>query len=851
MVRKAFRSFALLVCIILLLLPTDSVFGQQKNRENSFTAGELKRTAFPQLNAQFRNFQVIRLDSRSLRNYLQKKSSTRKISLRLSKDISFEMELEPAKIIADHYTLRIQTPEGIRELPAHPDYLYKGKIAGKSRSSVRLIVKDGFIAGNIMDEGKSYFIDPLRKFSPGAGSDDLVLYSAADVISDPFVCGTGHSALTGNMPAVNISSADQVLTGICKTTKFNIVADYSIYQKFNNSVEDEETALLSNLNIAEGAFTNLNLGPDNSTDTGNDMLHFEVEQMFLSACSACDIMGKSGYIATMVQPFQRWVRNNTDTSCFSISQYWTTHAIYIQNDLRVIGEADGSPSPLAQVQFLRYYTDNSASLRVLVAHETGHNLGCQHDDQRKADVTQFIMYSGADASAAGFAGRFSRLSDFGGIPYSSQLVIRNTVLSLPACFSDCQPVGCQPPTGLQLAPGQSGDSIRLQWSGTGLFKLTAFPEFATGSQSPVIEYVNGSQGSIPHPEPCTPYRIGIQRICLTDTSSSSTIVLNSSDVQARLDTVNIRDSLYDLQMSIAFRNCNADNLKVSIDHIPQTLHRRGNTFRLENLAADGSRHRLDFVQDSSKNFCAVPQFFSAPDYRLGSRKFFDVSFDSCRLPEGWTDSLIRKLIPAFIDHPWKVALTNTNIIYAALGNFDSTCMLIFDNYFGFSDNFRGASAILSPSYDLRGYRHVSLGFDYNFYAIKNGQDSTLNAFFKVEAFTHHKWAPLFIADDNKPYSYFIPHQARDIWDSIPPRVNIDLDEYISEDFRLRFIADDGSVTRNTSHPSCLLLVALDNIRLNGYPLKSQPEDPVFTVFPNPSQAEIFLRFNDPFTGPLQ
>jgi hypothetical protein len=46
-------------------------------------------------------------------------------------------------------------------------------------------------------------------------------------------------------------------------------------------------------------------------------------------------------------------------------------------------------------------------------------------------------------------------------------------------------------------------------------------------------------------------------------------------------------------------------------------------------------------------------------------------------------------------------------------------------------------------------------------------------------------------------------------------------------------------------------VALDNIRLDGYPLKSQPEDPAFTVFPNPSQAEIFLRFNDPFPGPLQ
>jgi hypothetical protein len=517
----------------------------------------------------------------------------------------------------------------------------------------------------------------------------------------------------------------------------------------------------------------------------------------------------------------------------------------------VLGEADGSPSPLAQVQFLRYYTDNSASLRVLVAHETGHNFGCEHDDWRKAGVTQFIMYSGADANAAGFAGRFSRLSDFGGVPYSSQLVIRNTVLSLPACFSDCQVVACQPPTGLRLAPGQSGDSIRLQWSGTGSFKLTAFPEFATGSQSPVIEYVNGSQCSIPHPEPCTAYHIGIQQICLTDTSNSSIIVLNSSDIQARLDTVNIRDSLYDLQMRVDCRNCNTGDLKASIDHIPQTLHRSGNTFRLENLPADGSRHRLDFVQDSSKNFCAVPQFFTAPDYRLNSRKFFEVGFDSCRLPEGWTDSLIRKFIPTFIDHPWKVTLTNTNVSYAAFGDFDSTCMLIFDNFFNPSENFRGASAILSPSYDLRGYRHLSLGFDYNFYAIKSLADSSINAFFKVEAFTHHKWVPLFIVHDTKSYSYFRTHQSRNIWDSIPPRVNISLDEYISEDFRLRFIADDGSESRNSTYPSCYLLVALDNIRLDGYPLKSLPEDPVFTVFPNPSDAEIFLRFNDPFPGPLQ
>jgi hypothetical protein len=358
----------------------------------------------------------------------------------------------------------------------------------------------------------------------------------------------------------------------------------------------------------------------------------------------------------------------------------------------------------------------------------------------------------------------------------------------------------------------------------------------------------GNQGSIKGLESCTTYRTGIQRVCQTDTSEAATIVFSPSSIKVSLDTVNIRDSLYDLRMTIDCRNCSTAGLTATIDHAPHRIQGSGNILRMNNLFADGARHRIDIIHDSLNNACSVPQYFTAPDYRSGSTKLFTVNFDSCSLPAGWTDSLIRKMLPTYNDHPWTVAYSNVYSSYAASGNFDSTCMLIFDSYY----NFKGASALLSPSYDLSGYRHVSLGFDYNFFAEFGGIDSTIKAFFKIEAFTGSQWVQIFKVSDTKDLWYHRLNIAKNIWDSIPGHVHISLDDYINKDFKLRFIADDGSAYRNTSFLACYLMVALDNIRVDGYPLSNLSNDQTFTVFPNPSGSEIYIRFlNNPFPGPLQ
>lgn len=84
----------------------------------------------------------------------------------------------------------------------------------------------------------------------------------------------------------------------------------------------------------------------------------------------------------------------------------------------------------------------------------------------------------------------------------------------------------------------------------------------------------------------------------------------------------------------------------------------------------------------------------------------------------------------------------------------------------------------------------------------------------------------------------MPNGLRNIWDSVPQRIFIDLDSLKNKNFQLRIIVDDGSfIQRNLLG----VFAAFDNIVVDGYLQDSSSANNI-TIYPNPTRQELFVKF---------
>jgi len=288
-------------------------------------------------------------------------SANHKVDINLGKYGSIPLELYPSDILSANYI----SPNA-KNSNARPIGVYQGFSA--DGGAVRLTVGDHFIYGFIEFNNETYWVEPARYFSETRViSDEMIVYRARDVLpdNDGHVCGTNElQEKSEKLIPSNESRSRQV--GNCYTIELAIASDYSMYTKYNNSISEVE---MHNIGVMNNVAANY-------VGEFDDDIQYEIVEQFISDCSSCDPWTSSTNIYMVLPSFRSWGQNNGFSVTFDLATLWSNRDF----DGMTVGLAYlNAVCGNARYHVLQDYTADADRLRVLTAHEIGHNFSADHD----------------------------------------------------------------------------------------------------------------------------------------------------------------------------------------------------------------------------------------------------------------------------------------------------------------------------------------------------------------------------------------------------------------------------------------------------------------------------------------
>jgi PKD repeat protein len=281
--------------------------------------------------------------------------------------VNYTLDLAKNGLISPEYSAR--TPQGISTTsPAIPTDGFT-----RAGERVALALNKDFLYGSWSNQqGDRIFIEPLRFHLPSAPDEQHIVYYSKHVLdTTPGSCGvTTDHHIHGEKRNGNAPSGMEM--NDCLEVEIALAGDYSMVQKYG-SVQDVEDRNIGVMNDVQTNYTG---------EFDYDLLYVIVEQ-FISDCSTCDPWTSSTDPGALLNSFTSWAPSGFSAN-HDVGQLWSDRNF------------DGGTIGLAWVSAIctgnRYnicedFSSNSNLIRVLSAHELGHNFSLTHD----AAGSGFIM----------------------------------------------------------------------------------------------------------------------------------------------------------------------------------------------------------------------------------------------------------------------------------------------------------------------------------------------------------------------------------------------------------------------------------------------------------------------------
>lgn len=424
MIKKVSSIFFLLLSFLMLM--TSSLSGQNYVGESikSFDNAEY-------LKEQFKKYEVFELDIDGINKYVSGAGSDFDLNLQLDESYDWKMSLAENDLKRTDFKVLVGNRGGVKEQSFNKVITFSGYL--KSGGTTRMTINDGFLYGLIERGNKTYFLEPLKHFNQEAKNSLFVVYEFADVKEvKGKTCGATDFMNKKNEIDQQIHNHDhdhgtEGKSMVCYDVDIRLAADWSMNVK-HGGVTGTVTYMM-------GVLNNVATNYDNEF---NDNLILLSGGNFVSNCSSCDPWTSSTSASTLLSSFRTWGQGNGfGTTDFEAATLWTNRNL----DGSTIGIAwVGAVCTSFKYNVCQDFTSSSAFLRVLQAHELGHNFSSSHD----ASGSAFIMAPSVNSSTTWSTASRSSINSF----------VSNAASG--GCFNSCgsgpPPPGSPPVTDFTVSP---------------------------------------------------------------------------------------------------------------------------------------------------------------------------------------------------------------------------------------------------------------------------------------------------------------------------------------------------------------------------------------------------------------
>lgn len=239
---------------------------------------------------------------------------------------------------------------------------FRGKLGTPEGGVAIFTLDDNFVMGSWKEDGKIYYLEPLWQLWEEAPRDAYVFYSGENLREMTNFCGVED---LDNLDHDHNAPANRLMDG-CLEVDYALAADFEMFQQFGSAASVENFML----NTLASAQTNYD-------DEFDDELIFVVVETVIATSNATDPWTNSTDGSNGLLPdFRNWGNQGGFGVEFDVATLWTNRDL----DGSSIGWAYvGGVCNNRRYNICQRFSSNNAFLRVLLAHELGHNFGSNHD----------------------------------------------------------------------------------------------------------------------------------------------------------------------------------------------------------------------------------------------------------------------------------------------------------------------------------------------------------------------------------------------------------------------------------------------------------------------------------------
>ncbi|MEO5943856.1 MAG: M12 family metallo-peptidase [Ferruginibacter sp.] len=345
-----------------------------------FAGRQVEKKSATSLSTHFSSYNLFRINPAEIKQYIKSKSATPNFTLDLPGFANWTFSLQENNILTKDYSVTVAGKDGKTILQSPGCVTYSGTVQGQPRSSVALTLADDLIYGMVRIGSKEYFIEPIRYFAGKQDRQLYVLYEAADVKPDPsLTCGVTETK-TKEQEYAGVSGITAGLN--CVQSELVIASDASMFTRYGSASD----VALHNIGVINNVIQ----------DYVNDQFLNNIELVIVAQYISTDVANDPltpAYTGTasgtVLSNFRAWGQAGNFGVSYDDAELWTTRNIDQDGaggSSGIVGLAYlGAICTSNKYHILEDYggsnpTGSALGLRILTAHEMGHNFNCQHDN---------------------------------------------------------------------------------------------------------------------------------------------------------------------------------------------------------------------------------------------------------------------------------------------------------------------------------------------------------------------------------------------------------------------------------------------------------------------------------------